>query len=399
MTVLGIVGGMDRSFSIGRSRAAWWGFVAVLGVLVGWFVVSFIGTFIFGVFVYYGIRPLHDRLRARVARRGVTASMAILFVVLPVLIVLGYAGTVAIREFAAIAGPNVTSAVLSRLFSDPADVGAIPRSPMAFLGRVENFSQLRGFVVQGLDTLGAIGNAGLHLTLSLSFAFFLLRDGPHLSAWFREDIAGTGSVSEAYLRAVDADLEKVYFGNVLTVLLVGATAVGIYHGFNLLAPSGLRIPFPTLLALLTGLATFVPLVVGKLVYLPVSAYLGWRALQSGAGTGEFVFVGGFAVVAFLVLDLVPQTFVRPYLSGRSLHPGLVLFAYILGAALFGWYGLFVGPFIAVLVVQVANVILPELLHGDRLTSRGHLDIGSDPPAANGGPSDASESSSEDSDEA
>jgi hypothetical protein len=59
----------------------------------------------------------------------------------------------------------------------------------------------------------------------------------------------------------------------------------------------------------------------------------------------------------------------------------VLLAYVLGAALFGWYGLFLGPLILVLVVQAANVVLPELLHGDPLTTDTHLKIGSDPAAA------------------
>jgi predicted PurR-regulated permease PerM len=145
-------------------------------------------------------------------------------------------------------------------------------------------------------------------------------------------------------------------------------------------PGALRIPFPTLLALLTGLATFIPLVVGKLVYVPLSGYLAYTTTQAGTTSG-LVWVGAFALVSFFLLDLLPQTFIRPYISGRSLHSGLVLLAYVLGAALFGWYGLFLGPLILVLVVQAANVVLPELLHGDPLTTDTHLKIGSDPAAA------------------
>ncbi|WP_245800247.1 hypothetical protein [Haladaptatus litoreus] len=46
-----------------------------------------------------------------------------------------------------------------------------------------------------------------------------------------------------------------------------------------------------------------------------------------------------------------------------MHKGAVLFAYILGAVLFGWYGLFLGPFLLVLVVQFANIVLSDLIHG------------------------------------
>ena len=117
--------------------------------------------------------------------------------------------------------------------------------------------------------------------------------------------------------------------------------------------------------MLTGLATFIPLVVGKVVYVPTTAYLGWRAAQAGADL--LVYPIAFLVIAFLLLDIIPQSIVRPYISGQTMHEGAVLFAYILGAALFGWYGLFLGPFLLVIVVQFANIVLGDLLHGNRFS--------------------------------
>jgi predicted PurR-regulated permease PerM len=368
---------------VDRARLAWWGVVAVLGVAVALFVASFVGTVVLGLFIYYGVRPLHRRLERWIDRRGVAASLTVLFVVLPVVALIGYAGLVAGREFAAVAGPTVTDAVLGRLPGDPQSIGVALQSPGELLGGFGRGSELGSLLSTGLDALAAAGNGLLHLTLALSITFFLLRDGPTLVAWFHDDIAEENGVSDAYLRAVDADLETVYFGNVLTVLSVGVAAVVVYNGFNAVAPPPLRLPFPTLLALLTGVATFVPLVVGKLVYLPATGYLAWTAVRTDAGTGVAAWVGGFLVVCFVVLDLVPQTFVRPYISGQSLHSGLVLFAYVLGAALFGWYGLFLGPLVLVLVAQAANVVLPELLHGERLTTETHTEIGSEVPVDDG----------------
>jgi len=43
-----------------------------------------------------------------------------------------------------------------------------------------------------------------------------------------------------------------------------------------------------------------------------------------------------------------------------------MFAYILGPLLFGWYGLFLGPVVLVLGVHFARLVLPELLHSERL---------------------------------
>ncbi|MFB6227017.1 MAG: AI-2E family transporter [Halobacteriales archaeon] len=253
------------------------------------------------------------------------------------------------------------------------------QSPRAVLTNLENPAMFTKYAQQGIGIFGTTANALLHLTLALAVSFFLLRDGPRIEEWFRTKIADEDGIAEAYVTAVDTDLQMVYFGNVLSVVAVAAMSLGVYHGFNLVVPGTLRIPFPTLLALLTGLATFVPLVVGKLVYVPLSGYLAYATIQTGTTTG-LVWVGAFALVSFFLLDLLPQTFIRPYVSGRSLHSGLVLLAYVLGAALFGWYGLFLGPLLLVLVVQATNVVLPELLHGEPLSTDTHLWIGSDPAA-------------------
>jgi hypothetical protein len=42
-----------------------------------------------------------------------------------------------------------------------------------------------------------------------------------------------------------------------------------------------------------------------------------------------------------------------------------MFAFVLGPVLFGWYGLFLGPLLLVLIAHFVRLALPELLAGDR----------------------------------
>ena len=360
-----------------KSRTAWWFVVGALAAAVGLFVYSFVGTFVLGLFVYYGVRPLHDRLAARLDSRSLSATVTMLAVVLPVLALLTYAGAMALQEVTKLAGPDLVAVLEQRLPVSVDSLATLTRRPLAtFRAQGVSVGSLQRSLKTVLGMLTFLGTGLLHLTLALSFAFFLLRDGPRLATWFRADVRGEGSPVYTYLKAVDDDLETVYFGNVLTVLLVTVAAVLLYNGFAFVMPQSITLPAPTLLAILTGLATFVPLVVGKLVYVPVTVYLAAQAVNSGVGLWVPV---AFLAACFLALDLFPQTVLRPLVSGRSLHSGLVLFAYVLGAALFGWYGLFLGPLIAVLAVQAAKLILPELTHGDPVTSASSdaLDIGAD----------------------
>ena len=68
----------------------------------------------------------------------------------------------------------------------------------------------------------------------------------------------------------------------------------------------------------------------------------------------------------MIVDVIPDIVLRPYVSGRNLHMGMVMFAYIFGPLLFGWYGLFLGPMLLVVMVHFARLVLPELLDGERI---------------------------------
>ncbi|MFB6221337.1 MAG: AI-2E family transporter [Halolamina sp.] len=368
---------MRRPQKLERQRVAWWLTGLTLLAVVAVFTTAFLGTFVLGLFVYYGARPMHRRLETATGHRGLAATLTLLAIVLPVLLLLTYVGLVAMRELAAFAGPGVLQQLGSGV-ALPGSVAEAVRDPVGYFSKLERLDWLRDQVRTGLEQVGVVTGLLVHLALALSMSFFLLRDGGRIERWFRRELAGDGSVPHAYLAAVDADLETVYFGNVITVLVVTVLSVVVYNGYNLVAPQAVTLPFPTLLALLTGVATFIPLVVGKIIYLPATGYLVWRALESDAGLlwAPVAFLAG----AFFVLDLLPQAVLRPLISGRSLHTGLVLFSYVLGAAYFGWYGLFLGPLLLVLVVQFLNIVLPELAHGEQLTPAPSrlLGLGHDP---------------------
>jgi predicted PurR-regulated permease PerM len=67
----------------------------------------------------------------------------------------------------------------------------------------------------------------------------------------------------------------------------------------------------------------------------------------------------FFVLMVLVFDNVVRTYIRPYLSGQTYDMALVMFAYLLGPVLFGWYGIFLGPLLMVLIVEFITVVLPR----------------------------------------
>ena len=213
--------------------------------------------------------------------------------------------------------------------------------------------------------MGPISTFFLHLALAIALAFYLLRDGGRIADWFRDEV-GEESALWLYASLVDRDFQVVYFGNIRTVFVVALLALGIYNGLNVIAPPELKIPIPNVLALLTGAATLIPIVVGKVVYVPVAVYLGLAAVESDPQTLWFPVV--VTVVALLVLDLFPIMVIRPVFAGQSTHRGAMMFSYIFGGLLFNWYGIFFGPLLLIAAIHLVRVGLSELAHGDRITA-------------------------------
>jgi len=369
---------MDEVFGIRRSRIAWLGVTAALGFIFGTIVLAFVGTFALGVFFYYAVRPVNRELYDRIGNRSAAASLTLLFVVVPGVALVGYIGLIAFQELATFAGPGLTELVGDRLPTDPEVLVTAVSDPVEFLQRLESVSGFGDYLLTGVGAIGTVTNGMLHVTLASAFAFFFLRDGHRVHNWFRDSFGDVDSTAYTFLRTVDAELEQVYFGNVLTVCIVALGAIVFYNVYNLVVPPAVAIPAPTLIAILTGVATFVPLVVGKIVYVPTGLYLLWQASQ--ADPSPYWAPVLFLVVAFLFLDLVPMTFLLPLISGRTLHTGLIMFSYVLGGAFFGWYGIFLGPLLAVLFVHFGKIVLPEIIRGEEIDpdDRSPLDIGLQP---------------------
>lgn len=353
-----------------RSRLAWSAFGLALAAALVFVVYSFVGTVVFGVFLYYATRPVFVRLRRRVRQPTIAAGVALVALAAPALVLVSYTLLVVVAQAQRLLGA-----------AEVVDVGAIPgidEQTLAVLSDPQALATLDwgsylstdtvGSVLSGaggaLDTVAFFGTGFVHLFAMFALAFYLLRDGNRLRRWFVGFTDDHGVVL-AYAEQVDRDYRNVFFGNILNAALTGTIGVLAYSALNLVAPPGLRVPAAALVGLLAGVASLIPVVGMKLVYVPVAAGMVGVAVIDGI-TEALWFVAAFAAVSFVVVDTIPDLVLRPYVSGGSLHVGTVMLAYTLGPLLFGWYGIFLMPMLLVLIVQFVRIVLPELVTGTRL---------------------------------
>ncbi len=382
MANLDIVGDMDRN------RAWWWLVVVTLALSVAFILYSFVGTFVLALFFYYAVRPLYDKVHENTNSDSIAATVTMAGVVLPVLGLLAYTGFVLVSSLSGGGGGTMVSlpaafeGALQRYFG----IGPLPKGQWQFVTDLtqnpvqtlrQNAGSLQQFLAQGAQVLSIVATGLLHLSLALSLAFFLLRDDDRITKWFEHRIASEGTAGHAYVNAIDNDLETIFYGNLVFVGVMSVIAAVVYYGVNILGPEGVNIPIPLVLAVLTGVSSLVPIVVGKLVYIPVVGYLTLMTMQNpNVGYGFPLVV---LVVCVLALDLFPQMAIQPYITGRKIHVGLLMFSYIFGPMLFGWYGFFFLPMIVMVVVETVRFVLSELVHGDPITPkiRGAPSLGTD----------------------
>jgi predicted PurR-regulated permease PerM len=352
---------------LSESHLGWWTLGLALGAVIAYIVYSFIGTFVFGAFIYYATRPIYRRLRRVIRPPSLAAAVSLFALALPALALVAYALSIALRELLRFVGetqfdvtrwPFVDQSTLDAV-ADPAALLALDPAQYLTRARIES---LLGSLGSAADTVAVVGVGLVHLFVMLALAFYLLRDGGRLARWSLRQFGDDRGVLDAYLAAVDRDFNAIFFGNILNAVLTGTIGVLTYSVLNVYAPAGLRIPAAPLVGLLAGVASLIPVVGMKLVYFPVAIYLG---VVGALTTPEALwFVAVFVVVSFVVVDTVPDFVIRPYVSGRSLHVGSLMIAYTLGPLLFGWYGIFLVPMLLVLILHFARIVLPEIVRGE-----------------------------------
>jgi len=340
-------------------------FGVFVAVLAGFMALRFIAALTVSVFLYYSTRRYYKGLRrarlpARIRAVVVLASLAV-----PLLLLISY--TV------------VLLAVEARRFVDQYRLLDVASTNLEWFGGVERLPE---FTIDGIYRAYQAGelevfidfaaeNAAFLTTLVSTFflnvfiivivTYYLLVDGARIRSWllrFDDD-----AIVREYLEAVDRELEAVLFGNLLNVIATSLIAIGAFMTYNAIAPAPAEVPYPTLAGALTGVASLIPVVGMKIVYIPLTIITAVRVLV-GAEQSLVVYVAGLLAVAVVVVDTIPDLILRPILSGERTHVGLLMLAYTLGPVVLGAYGLFFAPIVLVVALTFADTALPRLLGAD-----------------------------------
>jgi len=337
-------------------------FGLAVAVIVGYIAYRFVAALTVAVFLYYSTRRFYYALaRLRLPAR-LRAAAAISVIGLPLILLLSYTLVLIVLE--------------ARRFIEQYPVAESVGTEVPW---VEGLADLSEPTVDGL--IGTYREGGfdpliellsehaalltstvtgflLNVLIAVIVTYYLLLDGSRFHDWLLS--FDDEAIVREYLEAADAELEAVLYGNLLNVIAISLIAVATYSGYNLVAPAGATVPYPAVAGALTGIASLIPVIGMKIVYIPLAAAAATPAVLANDLTA-LLYVGVFVAVVVVVVDTIPDIVLRPYFSGKTTHVGLLMLAYVFGPVVFGFYGLFLAPIILVVALTFAYTALPQLL--------------------------------------
>ncbi len=313
----------------------------------------FLGPVVIAVMLAIVFYPLHARLHLFFRRPSMAAALSTILVLLIVTIPVVLLGISVSSELRTVVqslrergGPqgglspylaHLGAAVMNRL------------GTYVDLSQLDPQAALLRWAEQASRYLLSIGAAAVANLLSFALdtvviffcLFFFFREGRSIRQGLSAMLPlGTDQTERLFTGISETMIATLYGG-----LAVGA-AQGILAGISY---GVLGLPAPILWAVVTALASFVPIVGSALVWVPASILL----ILSGHWVKALILLAWGAAVVGQV-DVV----VRPYVvSARvKVHTLLVFFALLGGVEAFGIIGIFVGPVVLSVTLAVLDML-------------------------------------------
>ena len=345
-----------------KNQNAWLMLGAIVALLIYLMVVNVADVLVYAIFVYYIGRPIYDRLLRRLKSKAASAFISLFLLLLPVTVVFLYglgAAAIELSHLTSISNIPYLDVIEKATAKYSSIMANITPGELMTLIREDKNIQL-AWPIAGMILFNAMGVI-FRVMLTFTMALYLLMDGHRLRKWLVEDIyPAERELAERFVKSVDGDLYRVFYGNIFTAFLIAFIGGLVFSALNIIAPSGMALPYPLLLGMVCGVTSLVPMIGVALFWVPATGVLAAWAAANGTFSADFWYIALFAASTAVLVDWGPNLMFKPRVTGRHIHPGLMLMAYLLGPAAFGLAGLFLGPMILVVALNYVKIVLPEL---------------------------------------
>ena len=319
-----------------RDRAVLLVLLAIFVGLSALILLPFLQFVLLSLLLAYVLHPVHVRLAPRTGER---TSVVALIVVTFVLIVLPFAGLLALAIDQAVS-------VIQSINSGAVEIEEIEAAILQYTGVPVDFGELlesidlsaivqsagesgtTAFVGNVVQVVGGVSDVLVGLAIALFLLYYVLKDGEQFLAWVDEVSPLSADLQAELYEEIDQVMWAVLVGNVLV-----AAIQGVLTGVGFLI---VGIPNVVFWTIVTTALSLLPLIGAFVVWFPAALYL--------FATGQVV-SGTILLVYGATAVSLSDNYLRPVLVDRGAHlnPAVIILGLFGGVYAFGFMGLFFGP--------------------------------------------------------
>ena len=316
---------------------------AVVVVLFLWMVRTVIIAAILAVVIAAYLRPLYTRILGAVRRPSAAALLALALVIVPVLGAIAYSywevlGVVRYLELhEEEVSRRIDDAVRRLVFLEHADTSATIRR---WVARASNY----GASIPGLVS-NALVEFSVATTIFLFTAFYAFTSGAGVVAYVRATIPPRYA---ELTRALEGNVRGVLYGAIYATLLTQSIKSAVIFAMNVL----FDVPLAAVLAIISFVIGFFPIVGSWSVYVPVAAWL--LVFRDAPGAAALMLVGGFLLNTVFI-----SMYLRPKLAAersRVLNFYWMFLGLVTGVYTFGLAGILLGPILIGLLKAIVDTL-------------------------------------------
>ena len=311
-----------------------------------WMVREVIIAGVIGVIIAVYVRPLYERLCRALHSETAAAIVTLVLVIVPIIALLVY-------SYVEVKG------VAEYIEENPAEIAerieqAVRRLP--FMGQVEAMPAIRDWVGRvseyGANIPSMIESAltgfAISATIFVFTVYYVLTDGRRVAAYVRSKVPPRYG---ELVGALESNVRGVLYGAIYATLVTQAAKTAVVLAMNL----AFGVPLAAVLAILSFIIGFFPIVGSWSVYVPVAA---WLLVFRDAATAAVVML----LVGFFVNTIFLSTYLRPKLAAeksRVLNFYWMLVALVTGVYTFGIAGILLGPVLIGLLKAILDTITAQ----------------------------------------
>jgi predicted PurR-regulated permease PerM len=344
------------------NQARWLGVLAATGIALYlcWLMLRpFITVLEWAAVLVIVFYPVHKRLAKKIKRRGLSALLSSLLVIVILVLPLTFL-TMALTNELAGAARNLPAQVAQLMDPEAPITGKVSKWIHDHIAVEAARSQ--EFVVEQLKTAGAvllgqslglvgnILNAIVRAFFVIITMYYLFRDGDKIVRALPGALPLSNHQSEAILARVNQVVSASVYGVVTIAMLQGLLAG--------LAFWMLGVPSPILWAVVLAFVCMIPIAGSFFVWLPASIYL----MLTGHWTKAILLILWGALVISTI-----DNFLRPKLikNQTKLHELFVFFSVLGGMSVFGLLGIVLGPVVLAITLGLLDTFKVDKLETEK----------------------------------